>query len=118
MVFFFSSSTAMKVTHRPLDITRPPVVDRVEVVMGAVEVRQVDTVAAGVTNNHPNMEEVTTTRLQATTPLLHRATVSRASMVKAEVRKKFTLTPYNIYVYVFCGFHPVCKEVQLCREQR
>lgn len=93
MVFFFffsSSSTAMKVTHRPLDTTSHPAAGRVEVVMGAVEVRQVDTVAAGATNNHPNMEEVTTTRLQATAPLLHRATVSRASMVKEEVRQKFT----------------------------
>lgn len=80
----------MKVTHRPLAITSHPAVDRAVVVMGAVEVRVVDMVAAGATNNHPNMEEVTTTSLRATTPLLHRATASRASMVKVEVRNRFT----------------------------
>lgn len=60
-----------------------------EVVTAAVVVSLVAMEAAGATNNHPNMEEVTTTSLQATTPPLHRATVSRASTVKVEVRHAF-----------------------------
>ena len=57
--------------------------------MAAVEVRLVAMGAAGATSNHPNMEEIITTSLQATTPPLHRATASKASMVKVEVRDEF-----------------------------
>lgn len=78
----------MKVTRRPLATTSHPVVYRVEVVMEAVAVRLVAMGAVGATNNHLNMEEVTTTSLQAIT-LLRRASVSRASTVKVEVRNGF-----------------------------
>lgn len=54
--------------------------------MAAVEVRLVAMGAVGATNSHPNMEEVITTSLQATALPIHKATVSRASMVKEEVR--------------------------------
>ena len=81
----FFSPTATKGTPRPPPTTSLPVGERVEVVTGAVEVRLVDMVEA--INNHPNMEEVTTTSLRATVPPLHRATVSRASTDKVEVRK-------------------------------
>lgn len=78
----------MKVTHSPLDTISHPVVHRVGVVMGAVVVRLVATGAAGPTNNHLNMEEVTITSLQATT-LHHRAIVSRASTVRVAVRNGY-----------------------------
>lgn len=84
----------MKETRRPLATTSHQAVDRAEVAMGAAEVSRVDMGAVGV-NNHPNTEEVTTTILQATTPPLHKATVSRASMVvKVEVRDGFIFTFY------------------------
>lgn len=79
----------MKVIRRLLATTSHRAVDRVEVVMAAVEVRLVAMGAVGATSNHPNMEEVTTTSLRATTPPLHRATASKASMVKVEVRDEF-----------------------------
>lgn len=84
----------MKVARRLLATTSHRAVDTVEEVTAAVEVRLAAMGAAGATNNHPNTEEVTTTSLQATTPLLHRATVSRANMVKVEVRHGFILTSY------------------------
>lgn len=87
----------MKVTHSPLGTISHPVVYRVEVVMGAVAVRLVAMGAAGATNNHLNMEEVTITSLQATT-LLRRAIVSRASTVRVEVRNVFILHFYLISV--------------------
>lgn len=74
----------MKVTHRFLATTSHQVEDRVEVVTAAAEVRLVAMVAAGATNNHPNMEEVITTSLQIITHPHHRATASRASTVKVE----------------------------------
>lgn len=95
MPLFSQPSTAMKVTRRPLATTSHRAVDRVEVVTAAVEVRLVAMGAAGATNNHPNTEEVTTTSLRATTRPLHRATVSRASMVKVEVRDGFILTFFS-----------------------
>lgn len=88
----------MKAAHSLLATTSRRVVDRVEVVTAAVEVRVVAMEAAGATNNHPNTVEVTTTSLRATTRPLHRATASRASMVKVEVRDGFILT---FYVHVF-----------------
>lgn len=82
----FFPTAATKVARRLLATTSHRAVDTVEEVTAAVEVRLVAMGGAGATNNHPNMGEVTTTNLQATTPPLHRATVSRASMVRVEVR--------------------------------
>lgn len=82
----------MKVTHQLLATTSHRVVGRVGVVMAVVEVNLVVMVEVGATNNHLNMEEVTTTRHQATTPLFHQATVSRASMVRVEVRIRSILS--------------------------
>ena len=91
----------MMAAHRLLATTSHWVVDRVEVVTAAVVVSLGATEAAGATNNHPNMEEVTTTSLQATTPPLHRATVSRASTVKVEVRHAFIFLMCRLCV-CFC----------------
>lgn len=81
----------MKVAHSLLATTSPQAVEEVTAV---VEVSLVAMGPAGATNHHPNMEEVTTTRLQATTLPLHRATVSRASMAKVEVKHGLVLTSY------------------------
>lgn len=70
-----------------------------EVVTAAVEVRVAAMGAAGTTSNHPNTVEATTTSLRATTPPLHRAIASRASMVKLEVPVVFLLA---FYVKVVC----------------
>lgn len=87
----------MRVAHQLLATTCHRVVDTVEEVMAAVGVRLVAMGAVGATSNHPNMEEVITTSLQATALPIHRATVSRASMVKEEVRHGF-YQHYNINV--------------------
>lgn len=72
----------------------------VEEVMAVVEDRLAAMGAMGATNNYPNMEEVTTTSLQATALLCHRATVSRVTMAKVEVKHGFILTSYVYFAYL------------------
>lgn len=60
--------------------------------LAVVEDRLAAMGAMGATNNHPNMEEVTTTSLQATALPRHRATVNRVTTVKVEVKHGFILT--------------------------
>ena len=90
--FVFSPSTDMKVAH---SLPATTSLQAVEEVTAVVEVSLVAMGAAAATNPHPNMEEVTTTRLQATTPPLHRATASRASMAKVEVN----MGPYQLLTF-------------------
>lgn len=71
----------------------------VEEVMAVVEDRLAAMGAMGATNNHPNMEEVTTTSLQATA-LPRRATVSRVTTAKVEVKHGFILTSYVYFAYL------------------
>lgn len=91
----------MKAAHRLLATTSRQVADTAEGAMAVVEVRLAVMGAAGATNNHHNMEEVTTTHLQATTPPLHRTTASRASMGRVEVRRDFVFTSSIVLVYVY-----------------
>lgn len=74
----------MKETLHPLDTVSHQAVGRAVEVTAAVEVSLEVMEAAAATNHHLSMEEVTTTSRRATTPLLHRATVNRARMVRVE----------------------------------
>lgn len=78
--------TAMKAT-RQLPPTSHRAAERAEAVTAAVEGSLVVTMgAAGATHNRLSTEEVTTTSRRATTPLLRRATASRASTGRVAVR--------------------------------
>lgn len=79
------SSTAMKVAHSLLATPSPQALDTVVEATGAAEGRLVAMGGAEATNSHPSMEEATTTSPRATAPPLHRASASRAIMVKVEV---------------------------------
>lgn len=75
----------MKVAHSLRATASPQVVDTVVEATGAVEAKLVAMGGAEATSSHPSMEEVTTTSPRATAPPLHRASASRAIMVKVEV---------------------------------
>lgn len=95
------SSTAMKVAHSLLATASPQVADTVAEAMEVVEGKPVAMGVTEATNSHPSMEEATTTSPRATALPLHRASASRAIMVKVE---------FNFsYVWISFGYNPGLK---------
>lgn len=72
----------MKLAHSLLATASPQVVDTVAEDMEVVEGKLVAMGVAQATSSHPSMEEATTTSPRATALPLHRASASRAIMVK------------------------------------
>lgn len=104
MSVFLCSSTAMKVAHNLLATASPQVVDTVAEATEVVEAKLVAMGVAEATNSHPSMAEGTTTSLRATALPLHRASASRAIMVKVELNLSFVwISSGHIPSLKFCS---------------